>query len=485
VLKWILHARLPRTVLVCAGCLALFGGMWLAKFALLGEARWLWLLAPAAVLVFRRRSLLALLLVVVLGCGLGWWRGTAMLEAMAPYQRVTRQQVLLTARAAEDGVYGKQYQLTFTVDQVRLLAPEAAELPGSLIISGFGAAAVYRGDTVQVAGKLYPSRGNSVGRISFGEITVLARGGSWIDEFRRRFAAGMQNSLPEPAASFGMGLLIGQRNTLPPEISETLLTVGLTHIIAVSGYNLTIMVNAVRRLLANRSKFQMAAACMALVGTFLLITGNSPSIVRASIISMLSLCAWYYGRAIPPVTLLLTAGAISVWANPLYIWGNVSWYLSFLAFFGVIVVAPLVMRRLYPGEKQPGLLMQITIESICAEMTTLPYVLFIFGQMSLTNLPANVLVATFVPLAMLLGVFAGVAGMFLPALAGWAAWPAKLVLTYMLDMAYLLSRVPHSFIEGIGFSAAYMVVSYAIVGVVMLGLRRRPKYAIITGKKKE
>jgi competence protein ComEC len=231
-------------------------------------------------------------------------------------------------------------------------------------------------------------------------------------------------------------------------------------------------VNAARRLLANRSKFQMAALCFVLIALFLVITGSSPSIVRASIISVLSLLAWYYGRAIPPVTLLLTAGAISVAANPLYIWGNVSWYLSFLAFFGVIVLGPLVTRRLYRG-REPPLVMQIVIESLCAEALTLPYVLAIFGQMSLVGLPANVLVVAFVPLAMLLCLIAGLAGMFIPALAGWLAWPAQLVLTYMLDTANLLSRIPHSFVEGIGFSAACVALSYTAVGIVIAVLHAR------------
>jgi YebC/PmpR family DNA-binding regulatory protein len=279
-------------------------------------------------------------------------------------------------------------------------------------------------------------------------------------------------------------LLIGQRSTLPADVSQMLLIVGLTHIIAVSGYNLTIMVHAARRLLAKRSKFQTAAACLALITIFMLITGSSPSIVRASIISVLSLCAWYYGRTIRPLTLLLTAGAASVLANPLYIWGNVSWYLSFLAFFGVLVVAPLATRRLY-GKRTPGLIEQILIESACAELTTLPYVLFIFGQMSLVNLPANVLVAAWVPLAMLLGVAAGTAGMLAPALAGWIAWPAKLLLTYMLDVAQLLARVPHAFVEGIGFPAAYLAAAYGALAVLLIALRMHSRREICYNNREE
>ncbi|HSX34456.1 MAG TPA: ComEC/Rec2 family competence protein [Candidatus Saccharimonadales bacterium] len=474
---------LKRSWLVGAACLAFFAGAGLAHGLLLGDTRWVLLAAPLMVFALYRRWAVAIVLVAAVFFGVGWWRGSGTMRQLQPYQQLSRQNVTVVGQAAADGVYGTRYQTTFTLDHMRILLPAPQPLPGTLSVAGFGAAAVYRGDTVQVSGKLYPTRGNSQGRISFGELQVLARNASPIDTFRRRFAAGMQSALPEPAASFGLGLLIGQRSTLPEDISQTLLVVGLTHIIAVSGYNLTIIVNAARRLLANRSKFQMAALCLTLIALFLVITGSSPSIVRASIISVLSLLAWYYGRAIPPVSLLLTAGAISVAANPLYIWGNVSWYLSFLAFFGVIVLAPLVTQRLYKG-REPPLVMQIIIESICAEALTLPYMLAIFGQMSLVGLLANVLVVAFVPLAMLLCLIAGLAGMFIPALAGWLAWPAQLVLTYMLDTANLLSRIPHSFVEGIGFSAANVAVAYATVALVILILSRRQRQTTRTNRER-
>lgn len=449
----------------------------------MGSALWLWLVLPVALFAVRRRGLPALLMLLILFGGLGWWRGSGMARQLAVYQEFSKRKVVVVGTATLDGVYGKNSQLVFTLDHARMVSPVQGPLPGALNVAGFGAPAVFRGDVVQVGGALYPTRGNAQASISYGDIAVLRHGASWLDSFRRRFAAGMYSALPEPQASFGLGLLIGQRNTLPDDVTHTLLVVGLTHVIAVSGYNLTIIVNAARKLLGGRSKFQMAAACITLILVFVLITGNSPSIVRAAIISVLSLLAWYYGRQVPPLALLLVAGAVSVAANPLYAWGNVSWYLSFLAFFGVLVLGPLVTSKLCHG-REPPLVMQIVIESLCAEAMTVPYILYIFGQMSLVSLPANVLVVALVPLGMLLCVVAGVAGMLAPALAGWLAWPAKLLLTYMLDASALLGRTPHAFVENIGFPLGMLVLAYAVVAALILALKRaaRSKYAIITGK---
>lgn len=467
-IRKILRYRVPRSLLVIFVCTALIVGIAFAQAVRLDSLLWVWLLVPFVLISLRRHSVITVLLLAAI-CGVfGLYRGTQYIDKKAVYTYFEGQKVTVEATANTDAVYGKRSQLTFDVRDARIVYPEHAELVGSLQISGFGEPMVYKGDRVQVTGKLFTSRGNNSGRISFGTLDILERRPSIVDSVRRKFAAGIQSALPEPVASFALGILVGQRNTLPEEVSEQFTHVGLTHIIAVSGYNLTIIMQAAARLLQNRSKFQYMCASVSLLTLFLLLAGSSPSLVRASVVCGLGLAAWYYGRVIQPVALLLVAAAITAIANPLYVWGNVSWMLSFLAFFGVLVLSPLLIQRFYQSDKKPGLVAGIIIESLCAEAMTLPYVLYIFGQMSLVAPLANVLVVALVPLAMLFSLFAGLAGMLMPMFAGWIAWPATLLMTYMLDIAAILSRVPHAFIENIGFSLLLLVASYLIVVFLML-----------------
>jgi len=419
----------------------------------------------------------------MLFAALGLWRGTLFADKVAVYDQLDGQTVTIVGRANTDAVYGQRYQLTFDMRDARSIEPIEAPLVGTMTMSGFGASTIFKGDTVRVTGKLHRSLGNNIARISYARLEVLGHHDTLIDSVRRKFAAGMQSALPEPAASFGLGLLVGQRNTLPQDVSEQLKMVGLTHIIAVSGYNLMIMLRAAGSILGKRSKYQYICLSFCLMSTFLLLAGSSPSIIRASVVCTLGLFAWYYGRSIQPVALLLASAVITAYANPLYVWGNISWYLSFLAFFGVLVLSPLITKRLY-AKRKPGLVQAMILESLCAEAMTLPYVLFIFGQMSTVGLLGNIFVAAFVPLAMLFGLIAGLAGMLIPAVAGWFAWPATIVLTYMLDIAAVLSRMPHAFIEDIGFPLSFLITAYAIVGfiVVVLRYRKSAKYAIITDK---
>ena len=465
-----LGRRRRRQVLVISACLALFAGTLAGRHYFLGG---LWFL-PAVLLLSlccRKHNYMTLACLVVVCFGLGAWRAQFFAGRLADNQALYLHKVTLVGIASEDATYAERSQLGFTVQNARVLKPKSTNLLGNVAVKGFGVPAVYRGDTVKVSGKLYPSRGNSLSSLSFSKIQVLESKQSALDIIRRKFAAGMQSALPEPAASFGLGLLIGQRNTLPPDVSDQLRAVGLTHIIAVSGYNLTIIVEAVRRLLVKRSKFQTASSCVALIFIFLAITGTSPPIVRASIISLLGLAAWYYGRNIKPLVLLLVSAAVTVLANPLYLWGNVSWYLSFMAFFGVLVLAPLIIKRYF--KKQPPLLICIAIESACAGLMTAPYILHIFGQVSLVALITNVLVVALVPLAMVLGFGAGLAGMLWPAVASWLAWPAKWLLTYMLDIANLFSRLPYALIEQIDFGFWQMLGFYALVGMLCVVLSKQ------------
>jgi competence protein ComEC len=445
----------------------------------LHDGWWLVISLPWIVLGWRAHGIVLLCGLILLATVAGCLRGTQYMDKKDVYGRLEGQNVLLAGQASSDAVYGNKHQLVFDLRDARL-ARDGQRLVGTLQISGFGESMVYKGDRIEVRGKLFTSRGNNSGRISYATLTLLSRGQSMIDDVRRRFAAGMQSTVPEPAASFGMGLLVGQRNTLPKDVSEQLQKVGLTHIIAVSGYNLTIIMQAVGRVMKKRSKFQYMFLSIGLMLTFLLLTGQSPSIVRASVVCGLGLWAWWYGRTIKPIVLLMTAAAITIAANPLYAWGNVSWMLSFLAFFGVLVVSPIIMHRWHSG-REPGFIAGIIIESLCAEVMTLPYVLFIFGQMSTVATFSNLLVASFVPLAMLCSVIAGLVGMICPTVAGWLSWPATMVMTYMLDVVHILSEIPHAFVEGIGFSVWMMVSSYGLVGIMLwIAWHRGHQNGIIT-----
>jgi competence protein ComEC len=470
------------------GCAAFLPGMVLARKHIMAPG---WVAVPAvlaALALLRHRTILVAAAVVLAGLLLGTWRGGVYLRQLQPYHALALQKVEFTATANIDAVYGKNSQLSFVVRNVNFTYPRAIHVPGTVKVNGFGVTMVYRGDRLRVSGSLYPTRGANQATVSFAKLKKVGATTSMIDNLRRRFAAGMQTALPEPLASFGLGLLVGQRNTLPDALTQALLMVGLTHIIAVSGYNLTILLEASRRVLGNRSKVLSTAVALTLIFGFLMVAGTSASIVRAAVISIVGLSAWYYGRTVRPLLLILLAAAGTAYADPVYLWADIGWYLSFLAFFGILVIGPLVTRRLY-GQKRPPLIPQIMIESLCAELMTIPLVLYIFGQMSLVSLLANMLVVALIPLAMLLSLVAGLAGMLVGNVAGWFAWPASMLLSYMLDIVNMLSRIPHVFMANRYLSAVDMALCYggvvALLSLSYLARRRRTRFGFAIAEKRD
>jgi len=470
-----MQRRVRQTTLVFWLCVAFLVGVGLAHRGWLAEASWSLLAGGIALVLLRRKNTWTLLAVALFGLSLGWWRGSVYMQHLATFQDYYGHKVTIVATAGEDATYDSHKQLTFDTHNV-VIKGTGQILTGKVGISGFGVPAVFAGDTMQASGKLYPGRGSYQAKISFAAIDIVQSGHQLVPELRRRFVAGMQSALPEPLASFGMGLLIGQRANLPDAVYQSLLMVGLVHIIAVSGYNLTIILRASKGLLSKYSRRLSLLLAFALIGVFLLFAGAGASIVRAAIVSILSLLAAYYGRSVKPLVLIILAAAITAWANPYYVWTDVSWYLSFLAFFGVMIVAPMILVRM-PQRWQSSLVLTVGLESLCAELMTLPYILHIFGQMSFMGLLANVLVVALVPLAMLLCLVAGLAGMLVPAIAGWLAWPAVLLLTYMLDIANILSRIPHVFVQGLKFSLVELLLVYSLLSLVVWSLWHKLNHA--------
>lgn len=475
--------KFSRTSLIIAGMICFLAGLALARLKLTVRPFDIALALFATVMTFRKHSMWSLLTLCLLAGSLGIWRGQVYLSKLSRYQSLYGHKLTFIGQADNDGNYSKGSQLSF--DMVGAQVGQQPPLTGKISVRGYGENAVYRGDTVMVTGKIFPTLGARQGRMSYAKITVLKRSNSTIDNLRRRFEAGMLSALPEPMASFALGLLIGQRNNLPEPVSNDLSTVGLTHVVAVSGYNLTIIITAAYLLLKKFSKYQATVISIILILLFILFTGTSASIVRAAIVSLLSLWAGYYGRSFRPLVLVLMAAVITAGWSPIYIWSDLGWYLSFLAFFGILVLAPLWLNRRL--DHTPGMIAVVVTETVAAQLMTVPIIMYIFGEVSLIVLPANILVVPLVPLAMLLSFVAAMGSMLLPLLAGWLALPARLVLTYMLDAVSLIAKAPnalsHQSLNLVQMIAVYTMIVFICLAVWLMNRRKNGTITDINDRK--
>lgn len=466
-------SSISRTALLAGGLIGALLGLLAARFGAKIQPDMLltvFLLIP----LLAKRKLPALLAVVAIGIGLGLWRGQAMRAEIDVYSQLYGQQVVITGRVIDDSSYSYKSQTEFHIGDAKLVTNEGGkDLAGRIRVRGYGAPSVRRGDLVEVSGKLREGYGNRQGSISFAKITVHGRSANIIEKIRSKYFAGIYTSLPEPNASLGLGFLVGLRTLLPEGLLDKLAATGLTHIVAVSGYNLTILVRFMRRLFSRSSIYLATLSSASLIVGFLAVTGFTPSIVRAAIVSGLSLGAWYYGRRVHPVMIILLSAAITAFWNPLYLWYDLGWYMSFAAFFGVLVLAPLATARIF--KNKPGALGQIVVETTSAQVMVLPIIAVIFGQVSIISLLANAIILPLIPLAMLATFIAGLAGTLVPSVSGWLAWPADILLTFMVDVISLMSRVPWALKE-IATNWLQASMFYSIIaGVAMIMWQKTKK----------
>lgn len=466
--------RVPAIGLWCAAFLAGLGLAWVGW-----GVGWLGLIVAVAFVAlacFRLPAIIVVPIIIASGMLAGIWRGADFATTLHSYNSGIGQKADITGEVVDDAVYDSRGQKDFRMQNASF---GATSLPGQVRVKSFTINDIRRGDLVKVSGKMQPGFGNYQAAIYYADVEVLAKNNNPIDEFRHRFAASVLSAMPEPQASLGLGFLLGIKSGLQDDLSDQLKVLSLTHIVVASGFNLTVLVRLARRAFEKRSKFQAMAAAVGLMAGFVAVAGASPSMNRAALVTGLCVWAWYYGRRISPGVLILFAAAITAAINPLYVWTDLGWWLSFLAFSGVLIVAPLLQRRIFQSRK-PKILGQVVVESMAAQLTTMPLLLWVFGSFSVLAMPANMLIVPLVPIAMLLVFITGVVGLILPGIAGLVALPATGLLTFMTDIVKLLAAVPWASLP-VAVSWQFMLFAYACLVAAVLLLWRRARPYLVAG----
>ena len=180
---------------------------------------------------------------------------------------------------------------------------------------------------------------------------------------------------------------------------------------------------------------------------FVLMTGASPSVVRAAIMGGALLIARYFGRESGVLPILVCAAFIMVILNPKILAFDIGFQLSFLAVLGLAYIAPFFSKKL---ERWPEFfnLKKSFITTVSAQLTVLPLALLSFNQFSIIAPLANMLILPFVPLAMLFGFIVGAIGFVSAHLAQLFAYPLWLVTSYQL---YVIEYFAHFSFAAIKF----------------------------------
>lgn len=278
---------------------------------------------------------------------------------------------------------------------------------------------------------------------------------------RRKMSDLATRSLGRNDAGLLLGLTIGDERLISPEVRDDFLTTSLSHLTAVSGANVAMVLGAVilvMRALRTSRRSQVITGLLT-IGFFAIVTRGEPSVLRASVMAALALSAFLFGRRHDPLHGLVLAFTGLLAFDPFLLW-SIGFQLSFAAALGILVLTPRILDRL---GRLPRPLAEALAVGVGAQAAVFPLLAFHFEKISIVAVPANLaafgLVAPITILGFAGGIFGAIwepPGRFLLELAG----P---FVGLLRRLAHFFAAIPGSSVEVDDLGAPRVVALYLIV----------------------
>lgn len=309
------------------------------------------------------------------------------------------------------------------------------------------------------------------------DVELLGDGGGLLgvaEAVRRIADESLARVVPEPMAGLASAVLVGRRDRVSREVADAFTATGLSHVVAISGWNIALVGAVIGTLLAaaGLGRRHRTIAIVIAVGAFTLVAGGGASVVRAALMGGVTLVAREAGR---PGTAAAALG-LAVWLllllDPAMV-TDIGFQLSVAATAGLLAWGGRLTDRMLgpdPGLARRWLAGALGV-SLAAQAATLPLVLFHFGRLSLVSPLANLIVAPIVAPAMLVGFVCLLVGLGVGigapvvlaapfALLGWV------VLGAMVAVAGTFAALPYASVELAPATAT--AVAVVLAGVVLV-----------------
>lgn len=284
---------------------------------------------------------------------------------------------------------------------------------------------------------------------------------------KRAFLERIELLVPEPHASFLAGLLVGEKRAIPDDLINALRDTGTMHIVALSGFNISIIGDALLRalqllLIPFAVSFWISSAAIIL---FTIMVGAEASIVRAAIMGIVALLARKHSRMYDARLALGAAAAAMIAWNPALLRFDVGFQLSFLATAGLVLLAPRL--EYFLRWVRYDWMRSTLATTLAAQLAVLPLLVYYFGGVSLISPIANLLVLLVIPMTMGIGFLAGALGFLSMSIGSVIAIAAWVLLQYELSVIRFFAKMPFahielSYISGAVCAAVYLFVMYRI-----------------------
>jgi competence protein ComEC len=307
----------------------------------------------------------------------------------------------------------------------------------------------------------------------------------WLERIRRGAGDLLAQTLPEPEAGLAAGILIGLRDRVDRAVASAFTTAGVSHVVAISGWNIAIVAAAVAAMSGSIGRRRRSVVTAVAIVAYVAFAGASPSVVRAGAMAGVVLLARETGRAGYAAAALGWAAALLLIADPGLI-GDAGFQLSTVATAGLIAWATPVSERIERAGRGrlPRWLVESLGVSLAAQAATLPIVLASFGRLALVAPAVNLLVVPLVAPAMAAGIVALLAGIVVAlgaptGLAAILATPAWVILRSIIVIVEQSAALPVANVTleppagAICAAALTLIIGLAIVAQRQAGRARQ------------
>jgi competence protein ComEC len=265
---------------------------------------------------------------------------------------------------------------------------------------------------------------------------------SLLYKLRTSFMDNINQVIPIPESDLANGLILGARGGFDTEMNNEFINTGTIHIIALSGYNVSIVADGVMKVFGLIfSQVVSIIFGMIIILLFIVMAGASPTAIRAGVMATIMLLGRMTGRKYDAGRALVIAGLLMIAYDPRVI-VDMSFQLSFIATAGVLFVTPKVIGWFGFLPIRFGI-RELIATTVAATISVLPILLYLTGVLSLVSLFANILILLFIPYAMLFSFITGLAGYILPVVLSIPfGYLAHLLLLYILSVIHFFASLP-------------------------------------------
>ncbi len=334
------------------------------------------------------------------------------------------------------------------------------------------------GDSLHIKGTIEKAPSGAFYMVGFPEITKTSDESDFsirrsLFAFRHAFVGNINAALDSDQAALLSGITVGDRSGFTKEFKNDMALSGTTHIVALSGYNISILAIAISYLfgsfLSKQKSFYLTVAVIVL---FVVMTGAEASVVRAAIMGGLALFAERAGRLYSFRNALTLAAFVMVIWNPHVLLSDVGFQLSFGALIGIVYIKPVLEKILGLKNKDEGFLgwRGNALATFSAQLAVVPIILYNFGSLNLLSLLANMLILGLQPYTMALGFALGFVGFLSGMLAHILGWVTAPLLIYQIAVIRFFAAYPFA-IQVAVFPFTLWIIYYFLLAFALFSLR--------------